>query len=39
MSVKPLMTAAEFWALPEVPGKRLELVKGEVVGARGLTVR
>ena len=35
MSVKPLMTAEELWALPDVPGKRYELVKGEPVEMPG----
>lgn len=45
MSIKPLMTAAEFWALPEIPGKRFELARGEVVetpsagGQHGALVR
>lgn len=28
MSVKQLVTAEELWAMPEIPGKRYELVKG-----------
>ena len=39
MSVKQLVTAEELWAMPEIPGKRYELVKGELVevpGAGGL---
>ena len=31
MSVKQLLTAEQLWAMPEVPGKRFELVKGELV--------
>jgi Uma2 family endonuclease len=31
MSVKHQVTAEELWEMPEVPGKRLELVDGEVV--------
>ncbi len=37
--VKNPMTAEELWAMPEVPGKRFELVDGELVevpGAGGL---
>ena len=30
MSVKQQVTAEEIWEMPEVPGKRLELVDGEV---------
>jgi Uma2 family endonuclease len=30
MSVKQLLTAEEFWALPETPGARYELVRGEL---------
>jgi Uma2 family endonuclease len=36
---KKLMTAEELWTMPEVPGKRFELINGEVVevpGAGGL---
>ncbi len=39
MSVKQLLTAEQLWAMPEAPGKRYELVKGELVevpGAGGL---
>lgn len=36
MSVKhQLVTAEELWEMPEVPGKRLELVDGEVVEVPG----
>lgn len=36
MSVKQkLVTAEEFWAMPEVPGKNLELVDGEVIELPG----
>ena len=35
MSVKQVLTAEELWALPEVPGKRFELVRGELVEAPG----
>lgn len=35
MSVKHLVTAEELWDMPEVPGKRLELVDGEVVEMPG----
>ncbi len=31
MSVKQLLTAEELWAMPEAPGKRYELVRGELV--------
>lgn len=31
MSVKQLLTAEDLWAMPEVPGKRFELVDGELV--------
>ncbi|HWV25491.1 MAG TPA: Uma2 family endonuclease [Thermomicrobiales bacterium] len=34
-SVKQLVTAEELWDMPEVPGKRLELVDGEVVEMPG----
>lgn len=33
MSTKQRITAEELWEMPEVPGKRLELVDGEVVEA------
>lgn len=39
MSVKQLMSAEELWTMPEVPGKRFELINGElreVPGAGGL---
>lgn len=39
MSVQQLITAEQFWAMPEVPGKRLELVNGEVVETLPLTVQ
>lgn len=35
MNVKQLVTAEELWDIPEVPGKRLELVDGEVVEVPG----
>lgn len=35
MSVKQLVTAEELWAMPEIPGKRYELVKGELVEVPG----
>jgi len=35
MSVKQLVTTEELWDMPEVPGKRLELVDGEVVEVPG----
>lgn len=35
MSVKQLVTAEELWNHPDVPGKRLELVNGEVVEMPG----
>lgn len=31
MTVKQLLTAEDVWAMPEVPGKRFELVRGELV--------
>ena len=31
MSVKQLLTAEEAWELPEAPGKRFELVRGELL--------
>ena len=31
MDVKRLLTAEEFWAIPDTPGKRYELVHGEPV--------
>ncbi len=39
MTVKQLVTAEGLWALPEIPGKRFELVRGELIevpGAGGL---
>ncbi len=44
MSVKQLLTAEDLWEMPEVPGKRFELVNGELVempgtgGVHGLLV-
>lgn len=35
MGVKQLMTADDLWAMPEVPGKRFELVDGELVEVPG----
>lgn len=35
MSVTTLMTAEDLWAMPEVPGKRFELVRGELVEMPG----
>lgn len=35
MSVKQLVTVEELWDMPEIPGKRLELVDGEVVEVAG----
>jgi Uma2 family endonuclease len=35
MAVKQRLTAEELWALPEVPGKRYELVRGELVEVPG----
>jgi Uma2 family endonuclease len=35
MIVKQLMTAEELWMMPEVPGKRFELVEGEIVEVSG----
>ncbi|HLT19831.1 MAG TPA: Uma2 family endonuclease [Thermomicrobiales bacterium] len=37
ISTKQALTADEFWELPEIPGKRLQLVAGEVVEAPGAT--
>jgi Uma2 family endonuclease len=31
MTVKQLLTAEDVWAMPDVPGKRFELVRGELV--------
>lgn len=33
MTVKQLLTAEELWEMPEIPGKRFELVDGELVEA------
>jgi predicted nucleic acid-binding protein len=30
MAAERLFTVEEFWAMPDEPGKRLELVRGEV---------
>lgn len=35
MAVKQLMTAEELWQLPDVAGKRYELVRGELVEVPG----
>ncbi len=35
MSVKQLVTAEELWAMPEVPGKRFELLDGEIIEVLG----
>lgn len=35
MSVKHLITADELWTMPEVPGKRFELINGEMVEVPG----
>jgi Uma2 family endonuclease len=35
MSLKQRMTAEQLWAMPEVPGKRFELVRGELVEVPG----
>jgi Uma2 family endonuclease len=35
MVTKTLMTAEDLWAMPEVPGKRFELVRGELVEVSG----
>jgi Uma2 family endonuclease len=37
MSVKTLLTAEDFLQMPEVPGKRFELVRGELVEMPGAT--
>ena len=38
MSVKQLITADELWTMPEVPGKRFELIKGELVEVPGTNI-
>lgn len=35
MSVKQRVTAEELWEMPEIPGKRFELVRGELVEVPG----
>lgn len=35
MTVKQRMTAEELWEMPEIPGKRFELVRGELVELPG----
>lgn len=35
MTVTQLMTAEDLWEMPEVPGKRFELVRGELVEMAG----
>lgn len=35
MTVKQRMTAQELWEMPEIPGKRFELVRGELVELPG----
>ncbi len=35
MSVKQLITAEDLWEMPEIPGKRFELVRGELVEVPG----
>ncbi len=35
MGVKQLLTAEQLWAMPEAPGKRYELVEGELVEVPG----
>ena len=35
MSVKQVLTAEDLWTMPEVPGKRFELVDGELVEMPG----
>ncbi|HUG61042.1 MAG TPA: Uma2 family endonuclease [Methylomirabilota bacterium] len=37
MSVTTLMTAEDLLAMPEVPGKRFELVRGELIEMPGVT--
>jgi len=39
MSVKTLLTAEDFLQMPDVPGKRFELVRGELVEIPGTTAR
>ncbi|CAA9346510.1 MAG: hypothetical protein AVDCRST_MAG93-6915 [uncultured Chloroflexia bacterium] len=39
MSVKHQVTAEDLWEMPEVPGKRLELVDEEVVEVAPATIR
>jgi Uma2 family endonuclease len=31
MTVKQLVTAEQFWEMPDIPGRQLELVEGEIV--------
>jgi Uma2 family endonuclease len=38
MAIKQHLTAEELWALPETPGVRYELVKGEVIEVPGASV-
>lgn len=35
MTIKQLVTVEELWEMPEVPGKRFELVRGELVEVPG----
>ena len=35
MAIKQLLTAEQLWTLPDVPGKRFELVKGELIEVPG----
>jgi Uma2 family endonuclease len=37
MSVRTLLTAEDFLALPDVPGKRFELVRGKLIEVSGAT--
>lgn len=38
MSARQLVTAEELWTMPEIPGKRLELVEGEVREVPGTSI-
>ena len=36
MTVKQLMTAEDLWEMPEIPGKRFDLVDGQLVEITGI---
>lgn len=38
MSIKQLISAEDLWTMPEIPGKRFELVNGELVEVPGAGV-